>query len=395
MSTSTGLRRRRAQILAIAGVGAVATLVGTTSPAFAADGDLIRLDPTEVELAAIPIENFGDDLDGLFGSAGAADGSSISAFEGLVPVPVQYSGTLTVTVPAGLEASAAGAELVFDDNGDGDPEETYSSRFAPLNPKYLDIDATAGTVVVTLPADDPGAMDAATLSIEGVTPTLGPAFGAEYSSIDYEIEFDNPTPPATPTAPAAQTVEPLLVASSQIPCDFSSYESCPLPTPVTPGSTVTLALTQDSVLRQLGLSDLTGVEVALLPMDEEGVVSSTDASLPVEVAGSRASFVVPEDSEPGSYSLIVAQETPSGGFSTVFAELTVEAPAVAPVAAPKPNTGLRSNTGVHLPEAGVSDGTDGAAVATGAGILLLAGAGAAVAVARNRRPTAEGGTCEV
>ena len=390
MSTSTGLRFRRPQLLACAGLGAVATLVGTASPALAADGVMVRLDPTEVELAAIPIENFGEDLDELFGSVGAADASSISAFPGFVPVLARYTGTITVTVPAGLEASAATAELVFDDNEDGVPEATYSSRFAPANPKHLAITPSAGAVTITLPADDPAVGEAATLSIGRVTSTLGPAFSTEYSSIDYLLGFDA-------TEPAAQTVEPLLIASSQIPCDFSTYERCPLPTPVLPGSTVTLALTQDSVLRELGLSDLTGVEVALLPMDEDGVVSSTDASLPVEVAASRASFVMPEDAEPGAYGLVVTQPTPSGGAATVFAELTVEAPdapAAEPVA-PEPNKGLRSNTGVHLPEAGASDGAEGAAVATGAGILLLAGAGAAVAVARSRRPAAEGGTCEV
>ncbi len=221
--------------------------------------------------------------------------------------------------------------------------------------------------------------------------TLGPAFEDVYDGIEYELVFDA-------AAPAAQTVAPVLAATSQIPCDFTSFESCPLPTPVTPGSTVTLALTQESVLRQLGLSDLSGVQVSLLPLDEDGFSSATGAPLPVEVVGPRASFVIPEDSRPGSYSLYVVQETPSGGISTVFAEMTVEAPAAAPAAAPsapKPNAGLRSNTGVHLPEAGASDAADGAAVATGAGILLLAGFGAAASVARSRRPAAEGGTCEV
>jgi hypothetical protein len=383
MSTSTGLRRRRAQIVACAGVGAVATLVGTASPAFAADGVMVRLEPTQVILAAVPIENFGGDLGDL------EDPSfDPSMGPGLVRVPVQYGGTITVTVPAGLDASGVGAELVFDDNEDGTPEATYSSRFAPANPKRLVVSASAGSVTVTLPTDDPIAADAALLTLGPVTSTLGPAFEDVYDGIDYELGFDA-------AAPAAQTVAPVLAATSQIPCDFTSYDSCPLPTPVTPGSTVTLALTQDSVLRQLGLGNLSGVQVALLPMDEDGITSSTDASVPVDVAGSRASFVVPEDSVPGSYSLYVAQETPSGGISTVFAELTVEAPAAAPVAepaAPKPNPGLRSNTGVHLPEA--EGGSNGPVVAAGMGLLLMAGAGAAVARGR-RRPVVEGGPCEV
>ena len=376
MSTSTGLRRGRAQLLTCAGVGTVATLVATASPASAADGVMVRLEPTEVSLFAIPIENLGDDFDGLFGSIGSAGGNSASAIPGFVPVPVQYSGTITVEVPAGLEASAATADLVFDDNQDGIPEATYSSRFAPANPKHLVINATAGTVAVTLPADDPMVADAATLSIGRVTSTLSPAYSDVYDSIDYELGF-------AASAPAAQTVEPVLIASSQVPCDFSTYERCPVPTPVLPGSTVTLALTQGSVLRELGLTDLTGVQVHLSALDEEGYGFDEGTEATVKVAGSRATFAMPEDAEPGAYSLYISQPTPSGGASTVIAELTVEAPAAAPAAEPTPesNPGLRSNTGVHLPEA---EGSNGPAVAAGAGLLLMAGAGAAVARGRRR-----------
>jgi hypothetical protein len=398
MATSTGPHRRRAQLLTCVGIGAVTTLIGTASPAFAADGVTVRLEPTEVMLAALPIENFGGDPDAWFGAMGGGMTSEATSYADFVPVPVQFNGTIAVDVPDGLDASAATAELVFDANGDGIPEATYSSLFAPADPKYLDITPTAGTVEVPLPADDPMVVDAATLSIGGLTSTLGPAFSDVYDTIDYEIEFDAATPP---TAPPAQTVEPVLIAFSSVPCDLSTYERCPVPTPVFPGSTVTLDLTQASVLRELGLSDLSGVEVHLSALDEDGYDIDEGSPVAVEVTGSQASFVLPEDAEPGSYSLYVTQETPSGGASTVVAELTVEA-AAAPVAAPeaapaapKTNAGLRSNTGVHLPEAGASDAADGAAVATGAGILLLAGVGAATAVARSRRPAAEGGTCEV
>jgi hypothetical protein len=399
MSTSTGRRRRRALLLA--GVGAVATLVGTASAAVAADGITVRLEPTEVWLAAVPIENFGGDPDWFFG--GVMSGGSVSEVTSVgdfVPVPVQFGGTITVDVPAGLDASDATVELVFDANDDGIPEATYSSLFTPADPEQLDVTAAAGTVAVTLPADDPMVVDAATLSIGRLTSTMGPAFGEAYDTIDYEIEFDTATPL---TAPAAQTVQPVLTATSQIPCGFSSYEPCPIPTPVTPGSTVTLALTQGSVLRELGLRDLAGVEVYLSALDDEGYDLGPSDPVAVEVTGSQATFVMPEEAVPGSYSLYVTQPTPAGGSSTVLAELTVEAaPAPAPVAspvaspvaepaAPTLNPGLRSNTGVHLPEA---EGGDGPLVAAGAGLLLMAGAGAAVARGR-RRPAVESGPCEV
>ena len=393
MSLSTGPRRRRAQLLAGAGLGAVATLVGTASPALAADGLVVELEPTEVMLAALPIENFGGDPDAWFGAMGGGMTSEATSYADFVPVPVQFNGTITVVVPDGLDASAASAELVFDANGDGIPEATYSSLFTPADPKRLGITAAAGSVEVTLPTDDPLVVDAASLSIGRLTSTLGPAFSDVYDTIDYEIEFDTASPP---TAPPAQTVEPVLIASSQIPCDIFSYESCPIPTPVLPGSTVTLALTPGSVLRELGLTDLAGVEVYLSALDEEGYPLDEGSPVTVEVAGSEASFVLPENAGPGSYALFVSQPTPSGGASTVYAELTVEAaPVAAPVAqpvAPKPNAGLRSNTGVHLPEAG---GSDGVPVAAGAGMLLLAGAGAAAVARSRRRPAVEAGTCEV
>ncbi|RBY78638.1 hypothetical protein DQ239_07715 [Blastococcus sp. TF02-09] len=392
MSTSTGLRRRPALLLAGAGVGAVATLVGTASPAAAADGVVVSLEPTEVAIAALPIENFGGDVGGYYSGMGMSV-SEATALSDFVPVPVQFTGTITVELPDGLDASTATADLVFDDNEDGIPEATYSSRFASANPKYLVSTPSSDAVEVTLPADDPFVGDVGTLSIGGLTSSLGPAFGDVYDTIDYEIEFDTATPPAP------QTVHPVLTATSQIPCGLSSWDSCPLPTPATPGSTVTLVLTEDSILRELGLTDLSGVQVALAQLDEDGFESGPVSELTVDVTGPQASFAVPADAEPGSYGLYVLQETPTGGFSTVFAELTVEAPAAAPVAAPAPpaapqlNPGLRSNTGVHLPEVEAEAGT-GPMLAAGAGLLLVAGAGAAVVRGR-RRPVVEGSPCGV
>ena len=378
-------QRRRARLLAFAGVGAVATLVGTASPAVAADGVTVRLDPTEVLLGVLPVENFGGDPDAMFDFDG--DPTEAPAF---VRVPVQYSGSITVDLPPQFDASSATAELVFDDNEDGTPEATYSSSFAPANPNRLVIAATADGVTVTLPADDPVAADAATLTIEPFTSTLDPAVFDVVDWVDYELGFGA-------AAPAAQTVEPLLDATAQVPCGLTSGDRCPLPTPATPGSTVTLALTQDSVLRELGINDLTGAQVTLAEMDDNGYDFGPDIEPAVEVNRSTATFVLPEDAAPGSYFLGVDQRTPSGGVSLVVATLTVEAPAApaAGPASPEPNPGLRSNTGVLLPEAGAPDGSNGNAVVAGAGLLLMAGTGAA-AVARNRRRPAVGsGPCEV
>jgi hypothetical protein len=304
-----------------------------------------------------------------------------------------------VELPAELDDSRVGAELVFDDNGDGTPEATYSSRFAMGNPKRLGISGVGtGSITVDLPGDDPIAGDAAVLSLGPLGSNLGPAF-TFYDPVAYDLAF---SAPADPLAPATEVVAPELLAFSQVPCEFASGERCPFPTPVTAGSAVTLDLSAGSVLRELGLTDLTGVQVALQQLDADGLPT---AAAPVELTaqgtGSTASVVIPAGTAPGAYFLVVAQQTASGGISVLNVEITVvaeqAAPVVPPAAAPTTsaapavvNAGLRSNTGVEVVETG-STGT--VAVAAGAGMLVLAGVGG-VAVARTRRrPAAEGGTC--
>ncbi|MGY1681002.1 hypothetical protein [Geodermatophilus sp. SYSU D01176] len=384
MSTTTRTRRPQVQRLGLAGIGSALLLVGIASPAVAATGVVIPLEPSEVALSAFPVENLGGSMDPMADQAAGV----------LTPVPVQYSGTITVDLPSELDGSAAlEAELVFDDNGDGTPEATYSSQFAPSNPNYLAVAATAGSVTVTLPADDPIAGDEADLLIQPVTDTLGSGF-TFFDPVFYSLGFDS-------AAPAAVTVQPELAAFSQIPCGITSGERCPFPTPVTVGSAVTLDLTAGSLLRDLGLSDLTGVLVGLQQLDADGFPTGAPAELTAQVSGSTASVPIPAGTAPGSYYLVVAQQTPTGGISVFTVELTLvaeAAPVVPPAAAPTTpaaapavvNAGLRSNTGVEAVETG-STGT--VAIAAGAGMLVLAGAGG-VAVARTRRrPAAEGGTC--
>jgi hypothetical protein len=385
MPTLALSRRPQLQRLGLAGIGSAVLLVGIASPAVAATGVVIPLEPGEVIISAFPVESL----------AAMDPMADPNAEPVLAPVGVQYGGTITVDLPAELDDSAVQAELVFDDNGDEIPEATYSSSFASGNPNRLTISgAGTGSISVTLPADDPIAGDVATLRLQPLTSTLSPAF-TYFDPVSYELEFDA-------AADAAVTVEPELLAISQLPCDLSSATRCPFPTPVTAGSTVALDLTAGSVLRELGIADLTGVQVALQAVDADGNAIGAPVELTGQVSGSTASFLVPAGAAAGSYGLVIAQPTPAGGVSVVVVELTVvaeETPAavVPPAAAPTTpattvvNAGLRSNTGVEVVETG-STGT--VAVAAGAGMLLLAGVGG-VAVARTRRrPVAEGGTCE-
>jgi hypothetical protein len=383
MSSSTQIRRRQVQRLALTGVGSAVLLVGIAPTAGAATGVVIPLEPSEVALTAFPVENLGGAMDPM------ADPNA-GVF---TPVPVQYSGSITVDLPAELDGSGAvDVQLVFaDEDGNGSPDATYDSSDLTVVP-------SAGSITVTLPADDPIAGDDATLTVEPITDTLGPAL-TFYDPIYYELGF---VPTGDPGAPAAQTVTPELVAYSQVPCGVTTGDRCPFPTPVTVGSAVTLDLTAGSVLRELGLSDLTGVLVGLQELDNRGFpTGAAPVELTAQVNGSTASVVIPADTAPGAYFLVVAQQTPSGGTSVLNVEITVvaeeAAPVVPPAAAPTTpaapavvNAGLRSNTGVEVVET-ASTGT--VAVAAGAGMLALAGVGG-VAVARTRRrPAAEGGTC--
>ena len=389
MSTTTRTRRPQVQRLGLAGIGSALLLVGIASPAGAATGVVIPMEPTEVLVGAFLAEDLG-------AVNPMADPATVPT---PAPVAVDFDGKLTVDLPAELDDSAVGAELVFDDNHDGTPEAVYSSSFAPAHSNYLTVTGQGtGSVTIDLPSDDLAVGDVASLTLQPLDSNLGPAFSS-FGGVVFELALEAPV---DPLAPATVTVEPVLVAVSQVPCELTSGNRCPFPTPVTAGSTVTFDLTDGSALRELGLIGLTGVRVGLQELDPDGFpTAATPVELDVTVTGDTANFVLPAGTAPGSYSLVVAQPTPSGGLSVFNVEITVvaeAAPVVPPAAAPTTpaaapavvNAGLRSNTGVEAVETG---STGSVAIAAGAGMLVLAGAGG-VAVARTRRrPAAEGGTC--
>ncbi|WP_324277217.1 hypothetical protein [Blastococcus brunescens] len=375
MSRNTQKRRPQRQRFTVVGLGAAALLAGTASGASAAPGVVIPLAPGEVALEAFPVENFGA-MDPM------ADPNTAPV---LTSVGVQYGGTITVNLPAELDDSAVVAELDFDDDGDGTADVTYSSALAPADPLYLAIaGAGTGSIEVTLPADDGSGTDLAALYLEPLTtPTLGPAF-TYYDPVVYALDL------AAAGAAAAVTVEPALLAASQVPCDISSATRCAFPSPVTVGSTVTLDLTAGSVLRELGITDLTGVQVGLQQLDANGDPVGAPVALTVQVTGATASFVVPAGAAAGSYGLVIAQQAPSGSLSIVLVEVSIVAEAAPVAVTPAVNAGLSSNTGVEI----VGAGSGTLPVAAGAGLLLLSAAGGLALVRTRRRPAAEGGTCE-
>jgi len=384
MSTTTRTRRPQVQRLGLAGIGTAVLLVAIASPAGAAENVIISLAPTEVGLISYPAENYGGaPMDPMTDPTGSVE-----------PVVVQYGETLTVDLADELDPINAEVQIVFPEDADADgvPDKAYSTASTPDPSTANTIDPLIVTVVngndleITLPTGDGVNGPLATLSIAPLDTVLGPEFTVD-PLLEYEMDFSSTTATAT-------TLSPELVAIAQVPCALSSATPCPVA--VTAGTTFALDLTADSVLRDLGLNDLTDVEVALQSIEDP---TAAPVLLAVEVSGSTATVALPAELAAGSYALVLGQPMTSG-LSIVIAELTVSAPAAVapPAAAPTTpaaapavvNAGLRSNTGVEVVE---TRSTGTVAVAAGAGMLFLAGVGG-VAVARTRRrPAVEGETC--
>ena len=127
MSSPT-LSRRPLQRLGLAGIGSAVLLVGIASPAVAATDVVIPLEPSEVALTAFPVENFGS-MDAM---------ADPNAGPVSTPVAVQYSGTITVDLPAELDDAGVNAHLVFaDGDNDGAPDAEYSSTALATDPGRL------------------------------------------------------------------------------------------------------------------------------------------------------------------------------------------------------------------------------------------------------------------
>ncbi|MGY1609745.1 hypothetical protein [Geodermatophilus sp. SYSU D00700] len=373
MSTPSTTRRRTVQRFGLAGIGSAMLFVGIASPAAAAPDVVLPLEPAEVALLNIPTEN---------GPAGAP-----------TPYEVQYGDTLTVDLADGLDPTDAVISIDFPDTAadtDFDPDKVYSTDPSATDPLVASLIPGTNDIAILLPVDDMVNGPEAVLRIDPVDTdpaVLGPEFTVE-PEIVYELGF-------SATAQTGRILRPELLALAQVPCALSSPTPCPVA--VSAGSGLVLDLTADSALRDLGLTDLDGIELELASADDP---TAAPVPLTVEASGTTARAVLPTDLAAGPYALVLGQPTASG-YSIVLAELAVAAPPAAPTtAAPTPapstqavvNTGLRSNTGVTAPAA--ETGSGGVAVAAGASLLLLAGAGG-VAVARTRRrPAVEAGTGE-
>ncbi len=368
--------RRRVQRYGIAGIGSAVLFVGIASPAAAATDVVIPLAPTEIGLFNHSTEN-----------VGAAPVNPVTDWdvEPSGSVLVQFGDTLVVDLADGVDPSNAEVEIVFtqDADSDGEPDRVTSTG-SVADPLAVSM-VNGNDLEIVLPADMANGASAELFidALEVDNSVLGPEFLFVDPTVYYDLSFVT-APPSVPV------LKPELVALAQVPCDLSAGSTCAIA--VTAGDTLVLDLTADSALRDLGLTDLTGIEIALQDVNDP---DPHFVPLSATVDGSRALAVIPDHLAAGTYALVLGQPTLTG-VSIVFGELDVDAlPAVAPAAAPTTaaptvqavagNVGLRSNTGVTAPAEESSAGV----LAGGLGLLALAGAGG-VAVARTRRPAATG-----
>jgi hypothetical protein len=237
------------------------------------------------------------------------------------------------------------------------------------------------------------------IAVPPLDPVNGPIGALLVSGVTSEDGF--PVHPDTyfleldPTAPGTAELDPQVTVVADQSCDPTAAVHCAGAT-VTAGTPFRVTVPPESELRTLGHGTLQDAEVTLVDL-----TGAHDAPLPLSGDPARyatagpwdATVTLPAELGPGRHYLSVLLGDPASGGPVTVATVELQvlaAPAVVPpAAAPAPttptavvNVGLRSDTGVEAAEAGA---TRTGALATGAGLLVLAGVGAVVV--RTRRDT--------
>jgi hypothetical protein len=411
MSLTAGPRCR--PLVRGAAVGAVVLasgLLGAPAASAAEDGrPVIALDPPEVVAFLVPTENAGM-LGGFEVGAASPDGSTsepadpVATLEQIAPllpdevagalgvdeavgaaaaadlegaVDVAYGGTVELTLPAEVDASAAEftLELVADDFSD---PSYFLESDSPLPANLLTVNDLGGNeFAVTLPAAAVGTYGPeAYLTVDGLTSAdPGVAF---VESLDYWLDFTGPAAPSVSLAP-------VLGLYADAVCSFDdAFDGCTAAT-VRAGSPVDVVVPPTSLLTSYGYGRLDNAFYSLESMDDaepwETFDSETNPDLVTVHGPSSATLTVPAAARPAPYFGFVAEGNPAGGIAFTSFQIEVEAVEAAPVPV---NAGLHSDTG-WVEE--VRDGSSGSTAAVAGGALLLVGGLVAlVAVRPARRP---------
>jgi len=356
-----------------AGVVAVAVLASSAlglPSAVAAPAVVIPLTPPEVLVVPYAVENTGPMTPDM------ADYP-----ETITPVAVEWTGSLVVQLPPLLDGAGMEVSLELMATEEGAVTREYGTTL--LAPDTLTVtDIGSGAYSVALPADDTVNGPFGRLTFDGVSST---ETGIEVlAPFDYFLEF-------TGAGGAVANVAPQILAIAQVPCPLSSMTECPA-IPVDAGEQFGITVPPTSLLRALGLGTLDDMMLGLEKLDgdgmatgEETIMLTDDPTLVTVSDPYNATVTLPASTPGGTYGLTLVQATgTTGSLSVTFGKLAVTGvPApVAPAAPRIVNAGLRSHTGWGeearpAPDRGLSP-----LVAVGAGMMLVAGAGAAVALRR-------------
>ena len=396
------LRRSSVQPLCRAAVavlltGGVAVLGAPAAAAAEDDTPVVSLDPPDAELFLIATENYAnlfggpgaastdgaDDASAAFAAAAAlappeiaetlgAESVTVASHNGNGEIDVEYGGTVTVRLPALVDASASEVRLELYDPADPEAEpRVYSTDPAAVDPLTV-VDLGGNEFEVTLPADDATFGPEAYLTFDDLTGT--DAAISNVYPLDYYLEF-------TGTGVSAVTLEPSVGLFTAASCSVSDY-SCPS-TDVQAGRSFDFDVPPSSLLRTLGLAQMETAEVFLVSEESdayEEYYSDSDDELMTRHDAYSATFNLPADMAGGLYFGAVIQGDPFSGSGYVMTGFEVDVEAI--------NAGLRSDTGW------VEDVREGAAGSTkavaGTAMLVVAGLITVVAVAPRRRPPAEG-----
>jgi hypothetical protein len=428
--TSSTRRTRLCRAGATGAAAALLLLAG--APSAAAAGIAIPLEPTALAISLYPLENFAE--------------------EDFTPVQVQWGGSVVVQLPDGVEATDLTAELLLGAEEAEEPSRVFSTEpSAELPPPGVLVvtDLGDGELEVTMPVDAGLDDPMAVLVMEGLAAT---STGSELADtgLVYFFELDGAFPAAQTVAPTVLVDSSVPCDLYETVCDgipVTAGDELALSVP--PTSALRAAGVGNLADAEVLLAPMEGVwhvdeeysgeyvggELTSEPPAEasagapafaadllagsapvtEGAADAGGASpaaagalaaeaAPVAVASHElvepalvvtgpyaATMTLPADTEAGSYGLYISEGdgTPGSRFATIVVLLEVAAAPVAapaaPVVAVPVNAGLRSDTGWVDGEGSSS----WPLLATGAGMLLAAGAGG-VAMARTRRTP---GTC--
>ncbi|SOE02296.1 hypothetical protein [Blastococcus haudaquaticus] len=343
---------RRALAVRAGGVllASLIPLAAWVPAAQAAPAATIVLDPGDDSGPGIgvrPIENLGPLDVTAFGS------------EPVTPVDAGWSGSVTVELPAVIDGAVTQAQLFLYPTldaataplEDDTPTRVYDSESTVPADQLTFTDLGSNRFQVDIPADDTVNGPYGRLLLKPLSSTIG-VLGSGSQSYVFDLA----------AGVSAVTVTPQTV--------LSDYQDAT----VDAGDTVEVVLPADSLYSTFGFTSLTPSAFALLPADGSLIPtapSGTALTGSYSGDGRSASLVIPAGTAAGKYLLAITLGNGTDPVvSRTFVRTTVTTPS---------NDGLTSNTGWTEPA-----GDEGASplVPIGAGMVLVAGIGAAAVLRR-------------